>query len=45
MHEWYMVYGMMNDDIESVIECCVDEWKKRGSFGEMVLCFLCFLSD
>ena len=34
--------GMMNGGIESVIECCVDEWKKRESFGEMVLCFCVF---
>ena len=36
-----MVCGirMVSGGTESVIECCVDEWKKGGSFEEMVLCF------
>ena len=36
---------IMNGGNESVIGGCVDEWKKRGSFVEMVFVLFVFLSD
>ena len=36
--------GIMNGGNESVIECCVDEWKK-GEFWSGWFCAFVFLSD